>query len=152
MKFLNSATISVFSKPAEEDTAIVRQAVKELVPLKLEEEKILLKEETAQGFNEQPIKILSITLTKTSHTNAFLKRLLELLGTEQCDTLAQQKESRLDDELNFFIRIDKDKWLTDRQAVLTDAGNCLHIKMHIAAFPARRPDALALVDKIFKPE
>lgn len=150
MKYLNSVTLSVFSKPTEEDSAAVKQALIELVPLNFAEEKIQVKEETAMGFKEQPIKIFTILLVKQSHTTAFLKFMLNRLTKEQKELLLSQKESRLDDEFNFFIRFDKKRWLTERNIVLTDSGNCFHLKLHLAVFPARRPEALMLVDKIFK--
>lgn len=153
MKSLHSVTLSVFVKPHEgEDLAAVRQALIDLVPLNLEDEKLAVTDNVAQGFNEQPIHILSITLTKQAHTTAFLKALLNRLTNEQKELLLSQKESRLDAELNFFIRLDKDRWLADRAVSITDSGRCFHIKMAIAAYPARRPDALLAVEKIFKPD
>ncbi len=152
MKYLNSVTLRVFAKPSEENIEETKKGLIELVPLNLEEEKISVKEETAQGFNEQPIKIYSITLTKTAHTNTFLKALLNRLTTEQKELLLRQRESRLDNDLHFFFRIDKDKWLSDKRVFITDSGWCYHVKMSIAAFPATRESALAIVEKIFKPE
>ncbi len=152
MKYLNTVSLSVFAKPAEgEDVAAIREALIALVPLNLAEQKIAVKDEAAQGFNEKKIHILSITLTKTAHCNAFLKEMLNRLTTEQKELLASQKDSRLDNEFNFFIRLDKDRWL-NRDLSLTDSGRCFHVKLNLAVFPARRPDALALVEKIFKPE
>lgn len=152
MKYLNSVTLSVFSKPSEEDVAAVKQALIELVPLNLEEEKIAVRDEIATGFNEEPIHITTITLTKEKHTNAFLKHLLGRLTPEQRTMLVQQRESRLDNEFNFFIRLDKERWLRCREISITDSGSCFHIKLNLAVFPARRPEALELVEKIFKPE
>lgn len=151
MKQLNTVALSVFAKSGE-DVAAIRKALIDFVPLDFEEEKIAVKDETAQGFNEQPIHVLSITLAKTAHCNAFLKALLNRLTTEQIELLLSQKESRLDNDLNFFIRFDKTAWLGNRELSITDTGWCFHVMMHLAAFPARRPDALALVEKIFKPE
>jgi len=153
MKSLNRVTLSVFVKPHEgEDLAAVKQALIDLVPLNLEDEKLGVKDEVAQGFNEQPIHILSITLVKQSHCTAFLKALLNRLTREQKELFLSQKESRLDNELNFFIRLDKDAWLSNRTVSITDSGRCFHITMAIATYPARRPDALLSVEKIFKPE
>ncbi len=152
MKYLNNLVLSAFAKPYQEDVIAVRKGLVELVPLNLAEEKLEVKEETAQGFNEQPIKIFTIMLVKESHTNAFLKALLNRLTNEQKELLLRQRESRLDDELRFFIRLDKDKWISDRRIFITDSGHCFHIKMQLAAFPASRKAGLALVEKIFKPE
>jgi hypothetical protein len=152
MKFLNNAVLSVFARPAEEDAAAVRQALAELVPLDLVQEKIAVEQQSAEGFSDQKIHIYTITLAKAAHTNVFLKGLLNRLTTEQKQQLLDQRESRLDSELHFFIRFDKDVWLKSRELVITDSGNCFHVKLQLAAFPARRPDALLLVEKIFKPE
>jgi RNA binding exosome subunit len=152
MKYFNTVTLSVFAKPEEEDVSAIKQALSELVPLSLTEENIVLTEEKAVGFNEQPIHVLSIVLAKEKHANAFLKGLLAKLTDEQKELLLMQKESRLDNDFNFFIRFEKDKWLTERTLVITDSGRCFHIRMNLAVYPARRPDALVLVDKIFKPE
>lgn len=152
MKFLNNAVLSVFARPAEEDAAAIKKALIELVPLDLAQEKIAVEQQSAEGFSDQKIQIYTITLTKTAHSNAFFKWLLNRLTTEQKAKLLDQRESRLDNELHFFIRFDKDAWLNSRELVITDAGNCFHIKLQLAAFPARRPDALLLVEKIFKPE
>ncbi|MEM2915769.1 MAG: RNA-binding domain-containing protein [Candidatus Woesearchaeota archaeon] len=152
MKYLNNVVLSVFAKPSEEDVSTVKQGLIELVPLNLPKEKIEVKEETAQGFNEQQIKIFTITLSKEAHTNAFLKALLNRLTKEQKELLLRQRESRLDSDLHFFIRFDKGKWLSDRHLFITDSGWCYHVKMAVAAFPATRDAALALVEKVFKTE
>lgn len=153
MKSLHSVTLSVFAKPHEgEDLAALRQALIDLVPLSLEDEKLAVKDEVAKGFNEQPIHILNITISKQAHTNLFIAQMLNRLTSEQKELLVSQKESRLDAELNFFIRLDKDKWLAERAMSITDSGRCFHINMAIAAYPARRPDALLAVEKIFKPD
>ncbi len=152
MKYLNNVVLSAFAKQSEEDVPAVRQGIVELVPLNLAEQKIEVREETAHGFNEQPIKIFTITLHKEAHTNTFLKALLNRLTKEQKELLVRQKESRLDAGLHFFIRLDKDKWLSDRRIFITDSGRCFHIRMQLAAFPANREAGLVLVEKIFKPE
>ena len=152
MKYLNRVTLSVFSKPKEEDITAVKESLAAFVPLNLEEEKIKMEEQTAKGFNEQPIKIFTITLTKTSHTNAFLKWLLGKLTPEQHELLVSQKELRLDSNLHFYVRFDKNAWLSDKELRITDSGDCFHVKLGLAVFPSRRPDALLLVEKIFKPE
>jgi len=51
--------------------------------------------------------------------------------------LNNQIESRLNDEGYFFIRLNK-QLLLDNTYVLTDKGNCFHIKIKIAGYPAKR--------------
>ena len=64
--------------------------------------------------------------------------------------MLEQKESRLDEDLNFFVRIDKEKWIDGKEMFLTDSGNCFHIKILIAAFPKKRENALKIVEKMFE--
>ena len=148
MKWVHRATITVFTKP-EENKAEILEGLKALVPFNLEEAKIKTEEQHAEGFNQRKINILTITLTKEAHTNDFLQFLLDTLNEQQKELLKSQAESRLDEELDYFIRIEKDKWVQERQILLTDSGNCYHIKLSLAAFPKKRETALKLAEKIF---
>lgn len=147
MKYAHNITITEFLK-TEDKLEEAKKALRELLPFDLEQEKILLKEDTATGVNEQPIKILTITLQKETHTTKFLEFLKTKLSSEQKKLLISQKESRTDDGLYFFIRLEKDKWNKASEAELTDSGNCIHIKISLAAFPAKRDAALKIVEKI----
>jgi RNA binding exosome subunit len=61
--------------------------------------------------------------------------------------LISQIESRLDEELFFFMRIDKDSWNIEKKTILTDSGNCYHIRITVAAFPKKRESAVALLNR-----
>ncbi len=148
MKLLNAAEISVFAKP-EEDADAIKRALLALVPLNLANEKIRLEETTALGFSERKIKIFKLTLKKEKHTSAFLKHLLANLSEPQKKTLLEQAETRLDENLDFFLRLDKFS-LLNNVFELTDSGSCFHIKLLVAAFPRHRNAALQVVKKIFK--
>lgn len=149
MKVLNKAIVSVFAGE-EEDIEEIRKALLSLVPLDLKKEKITLQRQTAKGFEEKKIVILKIVLDKAKHTNAFLKHLLNKLTPEEKELLSDQANSRLDNHMHFFIRLDKDKMMQG-QYKITDSGNCFHIKLHIAAFPSKREVALEAIEKLLKP-
>lgn len=148
MRLVHRVTLTAFAKP-EEDIETVREGIKALVTFNIEEAKIKIQARNAEGFDQRTIKIFTIILTKESHTNDFLEFLLEKLTEEQKRLLVSQAESRLDQELDFFIRIDKDQWIKERQAWLTDSGNCFHIKLSLAAFPKNRKTAMKLIEKLF---
>jgi len=148
MKYAHHIELSVFAHEGE-DTDKIKQTLVSLVPLDFEEEKITVEEKNATGFKDKKIKILSIELEKEKHTNTFLEALLNRLTKEQKEHLMMQRESRLDDELCFFIRFDKPQ-LLQGQTEITDSGNCFHIKIHIASFPAKRENAMQVIDKLFK--
>ncbi len=148
MRWIHRAVLTAHAKP-EEDVEAVRQGIIALVPFNLEEAKIKLEVQNAEGFEERKIKIFTIILAKESHTNDFLQFLIDNLSEEQKKLLIAQTESRLDKEFDFFIRIEKDNWAQERKIILTDSGNCFHIKMSLAVFPKKRENAIALINKLF---
>ena len=58
-------------------------------------------------------------------------------------------ESRLDKNLDLFLRFEKDTWINERKLVLTDSGKCFHLRISIAAFPKNREVALNVVKDLF---
>ena len=141
--------ITVFCKP-EEDTKLIAKKLLFLVPLDLKKEKIELKRTNATGFNEKKITILEVYLEKESHTNLFINNLIKNLTDEQKSLIKEQAESRLDDELNFFLRLDKSKLINKNKLLLTDQGDCYHIRIKIAAFPKNKKVALNNIQTLFK--
>ncbi len=161
MKLANSIKVSVFIKTTgkpvesvsqdlqkpEEDEALIKEKFISLFPFSLEEEKLILKRSKAQGFNQRQIIIYEVELSKERHTNAFLKNLKDKLDEQQKKMLISQ-DNRLDENLDFFIRLDKPCLLSNLFQV-TDCGDCFHIKISIAAFPKKREIALEVVKRIF---
>jgi RNA binding exosome subunit len=153
MLFIHNAKITIFLKPEEyighnELIQKIHELFHKLVPIDFEKEKVAIQEEIVESFENRKIKIYSLEIKKEMHTKTFIKTLKELLREEQCMQILEQKWSRLDDDLFFYIRLDKDAALKDIFE-LTDSGDCIHIKMHIAAFPKNREVALKIVTEIF---
>ena len=161
MKLANSIKVTVFIKTTdksvesvsqdlqkpEEDENSLKHKFLELFPFNLEEEKVLMKKSKATGFNQKEIIIYEVDLDKDKHTNLFLKNLKEKLDNQQRIMLIRQ-EDRLDERLNFFLRLDKQSLLQGEYQV-TDCGECFHIRISIAAFPRKREVALDIGKKIF---
>lgn len=147
MKLAHSITIRVFCHEGE-DSRQIEASLRSLLPFDLEQEKLELQRSVATGFKEKKIKILEIRLEREKHTTAFLEALMAKLSESQRELLLRQAESRLDGELNFYIRLDKPKMLAG-QCWITDSGNCFHIKISLAAFPATREAALGLLRCLF---
>ncbi|MCP3686229.1 MAG: hypothetical protein GY861_26590 [bacterium] len=143
----NNITISVFCKEDENIDEISKKLVS-LFPFDLEKEKLELKRENAKGFNEKKIVILSILIKKERHTKQFLEKLKESLNDDQKDLIKKQAETRLDEELNFFLRFDKEKLMQENLLWITDSGNCFHFRMSVATFPKKREKAIAVINEI----
>jgi len=154
MLYVHNAKITIFLKPEEyighdELKQKVKDLLHKLVPIDFEKEKIAIQEETVESFENRKIKIYTLEFTKEAHTKIFIKTLKQLLREEQCKTILEQKWSRLDEELFFYVRLDKEAALKDAFE-LTDSGDCVHIKMHIAAFPKNRDAALKVIQEMFE--
>ncbi|MDD5086750.1 MAG: RNA-binding domain-containing protein [Candidatus Nanoarchaeia archaeon] len=140
--------ISVFSKP-EDDEENIKNSFISLFPFNLKDEKIELKSKKCLGFNEKKITVFEVSLEKEKHINKFLKSLNEKLSKEQKQLLINQIESRLDNDLNFFLRLNKEKLINEKRLWITDSGNCYHIKIKIAAFPNKKHIASKNIEKMF---
>lgn len=148
MKYAHLIKFTVFSYESENDEAILESFLR-FFPFNLENNKVVLKKTEAAGFNERKIGVLEITLTKDNLINQFLNNLLNNLDKNQKNIILQQLDSRLDKNLDFFLRFDKEAWINEKKLVLTDSGRCFHIKMGVAAFPKKREVALKVVEDLF---
>ena len=80
----------------------------------------------------------------------FVKQMFASFSSEQKNLLLMQLPTRVDDECQFFIRFEKDPFLTTGEVKLTDGGNCFHITLTIASFPHKKEVACAVVEKYLK--
>ena len=150
MKIAHQIKVKVFSyEKNNEDEKLVLDKFLQLFPFNLKDEKIELKNTNALGLNEKKITIFEVALTKEKHTNLFLNNLIKNLDEEQKKFILSQLESRLDNNLDFFLRFDKNEYLKNNKLKLTDSGNCFHIEISVAAFPKKREIASGIVKEIF---
>ncbi len=150
MESLNNVEIHVFCKEGESEADILG-GLKLLVPLDFEKEKIRLERKTVFGFDEKKIIIIDVSINKNKQIRIFIDNINKNLSQEQKDMIIRQAESRLDHNLDFFLRFDKDQLINEKSFWITDKGNCYHVRMNIVAFPKRREIALEAVrNKIFK--
>lgn len=133
----------------EEDVEQVKQGLLKFAPFDLEKEKIKLISKNTFGFNEKKIVILSIRLEKERHTNKFIEHLNSMIDEKTRTTILIQAESRLDEELHFFLRFDKQSLITKNKLILTDLGDCYHLQIGIASFPKTRENALEIIKELF---
>jgi len=148
MKLAHNIVMSVFCIDANSEPSL-ESVFHSLLPVDFEKEKITFIKRNAQGFQEKNIRILELIISKERHINEFLANLLKLMDNDQKNLMIRQFDSRLDSDLNFYLRIDKDKIL-ENKFWITDSGSCFHIKLALAAFPKKKETAFALVKEIFK--
>ena len=144
----HSVTLSAFVKPQEPYDEIKNSLV-DFVHLDFERERITIKEEKLDSADHDIITSLSLTFTKQRHVDHILETLRNALSTADKELLIKQYLTRIDEELNFFLRLDKESFLK-QEYTLTDSGQCIHFKVHLACFPAKIERAKPILMEIFK--
>ena len=97
--------------------------------------------EEAEGLLEDKILILTGVVSKKRYTKTFFNKLLESVDLNK---LNDDLESKMDEKGNWFLRFDKTDALDEKLTIL-DKGDSIHLKIKIAAFPAKKQIA---VDKV----
>jgi len=146
MKYAHNIEMRVFCKEDDNEELIIEK-IKNLFPFDFEKEKVEFKSKISYGFEDKKINILTVFVKKERHTTSVLKNLMKNLDQEQKDLLLKQLDSRLDETLHFYFRLDKDKLLND-EYLITDSGNCFHFKISVAAYPHKRDVAEKIVREI----
>lgn len=148
MKYAHLIKLTVFSYENENGKHI-SDAFLKFFSFNLDDNKIELKKTNAVGFNETKIVIIEVVLAKGYLINQFLKNISDRMDNFQKNLILSQLESRLDSNLDFFIRFDKNSWINEEKLILTDSGKCFHLKISIAAFPKKREIALNVLKNLF---
>lgn len=144
MKLAHNIKASVFSYQGEDEQAILEKLLA-MFPFEIKKQ---LKKTKATTHDDLPILIFEVELVKEREVNGFLNFLVEKLSKDQKELLVKQMRTRLDNELNFFLRLDKEK-LMNGEYWITDSGNCYHIKILLAAYPKKKEVGEMIIRKIF---
>lgn len=139
---VHNVTVSVFAYEDESPEEILH-ALKGLVPERAKVERSVLK-----GFEEQKIVSFTSELAKQGQVSKFIRRFLSRLSEQQKKLLLAQKDSRLDQDNHFFIRLLKPDLLKGK-LTLTDSGNCFHVRLKVAAYPGTRDKAMETLARLF---
>lgn len=107
--------------------------------------------EEAEGLLEEKMLILTGTISKKRETKEFLKTLLEEIGQDQLKKLYNDLDRKMDEKGNLFLRLSKEKALDEEWEVL-DGGDSIHLKVKIAAYPAKKEVALKKISEVFPDE
>jgi RNA binding exosome subunit len=147
MKLIHNITISVFVKEFDDEEKTAMTLVS-LLPDKFEEEKIKIEEETVKIEEGTKMKIFKAKTDKDRHNKQIISKIKDILGEKQCEEIAKDN-SRIDDQGNLYIRLDKIKLEEKGEAIDVDHGECYHIKIMLAAFPKTKEKAILVAKKIF---
>ncbi|MBN1503402.1 hypothetical protein JW930_07725 [Candidatus Woesearchaeota archaeon] len=146
MKYAHNIEMRVFCKEDDDEEQIIK-IIHSLFPFDFEKERIEFQSEKVVTFEKKKIKIFKVFIKKERHTSKFLKNFFSQFTPDQKDLLKKQLSSRLDERLHFYIRLDKPKLLQGGYWI-TDAGDCFHFNICIAAYPHKREVAQKIVSKM----
>lgn len=96
--------------------------------------------EEAEGLTENKILILTGLVSKKRQTKDFFNRLLQL-DKNSLDKLVNDLDRKMDESGNLFLRLSKESAINNEIFIL-DSGDSIHLKIKIAAFPAKKEIAI----------
>lgn len=120
-----------------EDENELRQAILNVFP------DAEIEYEEAEGLTGDDILILTGIVDKKSQTKEFFNKLLEL-DSDILDKLANDLDRKTDEGGNLFLRLSKQSAIDDDIEII-DSGDAIHLKIKIAAYPAKKEVAVKKV-------
>ena len=87
-------------------------------------------------------------ISKKRETKEFLNTLIASIGEDQLIKLYNDLDRKMDEKGNLFLRLSKEKALDEEWEIL-DGGDSIHLKIKIAAYPAKKEVALKKIKEIF---
>ncbi len=145
-KLVHNISVRVFEKnPSRINTT--KNVFTKLLPVNFEKEKIDVNHKKAEGFNEKTIHILSMQTSKNRHNRVLLENIFNNMNEKDRKRVKKDKETRLDSEGNFYIRLDKSSLLNKRYK-LTDGGDCFHFTIKLAAYPMKKENILESLNSL----
>ena len=100
---------------------------------------------------EEKMLILTGTISKKRETKEFLNALIDSIGKDQLVKLYKDLDRKMDEKGNLFLRLSKEKAMEEEWEIL-DGGDSIHLKIKIAAYPAKKEVAINKISEIFPDE
>lgn len=136
MNPIHNINVRVIEKDENKIPSIIKKLT-QLIPIDFKKEKIDINHEKTKGFEDKTIHILTMDTKKTKHNDLLIDNSIRKLNISDKKQLYDQINTRLDEEGNFYIRLDKNSLLNDKH-ILVDHGDCFHFRIKIAAFPKNK--------------
>lgn len=104
--------------------------------------------ETTEGYYKNPVLILSNKIDKKREIKDFVEKLSKMNDPTR-KRIIHQLENKMDDSGNLFLRFDKQRAYQGDLKVV-EHGDSIHLKIKIAAYPAKKKVALEIARKLFE--
>ncbi len=120
----------------------VRKAVKTLFPNSSPQK------EYTEGYYKNPVLILHDKIEKKKDVKDFIQTLKDT-PPSYIDKILNDLDRKMDDKGNLFLRFDKQRAYLDKLEIV-EHGDYIHVKIKIAAYPARKEPAIKLARKLWE--
>ena len=127
-----------------EDEDKVLTALSNILPFSKPEKELI------EGHLKNQVILLKGKTDKKKDIKAFLQSLEDIKTSDKQRSL-RGLENRIDDKGNLFLRFDKQRAYLGEMKVV-EHGDAIHLKLKLAAYPARKGPALKIALKIFGEE
>ena len=119
----------------------VREAIKNLFPNSHPQKEII------EGYFKNPVLLLHDKVEKKREIKDFIK-ILENLDLYTKKRVINELYKKMDERGNLFLRFDKQRaYLGDFKII--EHGDAVHVKIKVAAYPAKKEKAMEVAMKIF---
>ncbi|MCE5214071.1 MAG: exosome protein [Methanobacterium sp.] len=118
----------------------VRKAVKTLFPNSLPQKEYI------EGYYKNPVLVLHGKIVKKQDIKDFISTIKDQKSTRL--KILNELDKKLDDKGNLFLRFDKQKAYLGEFKII-EHGDSIHLKIKIAAYPAKKKPALKIVWEIW---
>ncbi|MBA7594392.1 hypothetical protein ES703_01333 [subsurface metagenome] len=137
-----SAVVSTFAHATEAEE-LVLDALRILLPEEIEVRRSRLK-----GHHGNPIVNLEARIERKK-TRELWQRILAKLRGGESEKIARAAPGRIDETCHLHLRFDKQLAYTGELA-LAEGGDVIHLRLKVAAYPAKREVAVDLVEKFLQ--
>lgn len=124
-----------------EDKEKVIKSIKTLFPNSLPEC------ETTESYYKNPVLILHDKIDKKREIKDFIQILNQLESSDKRKIL-KELGKKMDEKGNLFLRFDKQKAYLDELKIV-EHGDSIHVKIKMAAYPARKEIAMKLARELW---
>ncbi len=118
----------------------VRKAVKTLFPNSLPQKEYI------EGYYKNQVLILEDKIEKKRDIKDFIQTIKNQGSTKI--KILNELDKKMDDKGNLFLRFDKQKAYLD-ELKITEHGDSIHLKIKIAAYPAKKEQALKIAREMW---
>lgn len=129
---------------ATEDEQRVLSVLRTLLPGGFEVRRLKL-----EGHHGNPIVNLEAKVGQRKLLRELWQHILAKLRVGELKKLSKIVSERVDGDCFFYLRFDK-QLAHAGELVLTDSGDAIHLKLKVAAYPAKREVAVELIKKFIR--